>query len=50
MDFHNNNELDAIAITQAYITDKTIFRKHYCDWDVGLRNHEKTGNYDWAHT
>lgn len=44
MDFHNKNEVDAAALTQADITDKTIFRKNDCDWNVGLRKHEKTGN------
>lgn len=44
MDFHNKNELDAAAITQADITDKKIFRKNDCDRNVGLRKDEKTGN------
>lgn len=44
MDFHNKNELDATAITQADNIDKTIFGKNYCDWNVGLRKPEKTGN------
>lgn len=42
MGFHNKNELDAAAITQAHNTDKTIFRENDCDWNVGLR--KKTGN------